>query len=277
MVLIVIPLFSGCSLPSNKSSNNETNSLYQRVIKSGTIRCGYGMFPPYCMKDPNTGKLSGIFVEILNEAGKNLGLKIDWSEEVGWANIIQGIETNRYDLIPTGIWPNASRGKHASFSIPLFYNRLDAYVRTKDDRFNNNLKTIDSKSIIIATIDGYINQDIAKRRFPQTRILSHPDMCDGAQVFLDIVNKKADITFDDPSLAALFLKNNPGTIKKITSKPIAVEANTMMFKIGEPAFKSMLDTALTELINNGYVDSVLNKYEPSPGVYLRLAPPYQTH
>jgi len=94
MVLIVIPLFSGCSLPSNKSSNNETNSLYQRVIKSGTIRCGYGMFPPYCMKDPNTGKLSGIFVEILNEAGKNLGLKIDWSEEVGWANIIQGIETN---------------------------------------------------------------------------------------------------------------------------------------------------------------------------------------
>jgi len=94
---------------------------------------------------------------------------------------------------------------------------------------------------------------------------------------LDVVNNKADVTFADPSLAALFLKNNPGTIKSIADKPIEIEPNTMMFKIGEPAFKSMLDTALTELINNGYVDQVLNKYEPKPGVYYRLAPPYKAN
>ena len=273
---IIIPFINSCSSSSSYSYDNKNDSLYQRVIKLGKIRCGYGLFPPYCMKDPNTGKLSGIFIDILEEAGKNLGLKIEWSEEVGWSNIIQGLEANRYDLVPTGVWPNASRGKHVSFTIPLFYNRLDAYVRKNDKRFDNNIQAIDSNSVIIATIDGYINQTIAKSRFSYARLLTHPDICDGAQVFLDVVNKKADITFNDPSLAALFLKNNPNTIKCITTKPLTVEANTMIFKIGEPTFKSMLDTALDELINNGYVDSVLNKYEPTPGVYLRVAPPYKT-
>jgi len=274
-ILLVTVLLFGCSFQPNTSAVVQGESVYSRVMRSGTIRCGYAMFPPYCMKDPNTGKLSGIFVEILEEAGKNLGLKINWSEEVGWGSIIQGLETNRYDLVPTGVWPNASRGKHASFSIPLFYNGLNVYVRANDNRFTDKLQSINSESITIATIDGYLNQDIAKNRFPRAHRLTHPDMCDGGQVFLDVTTNKADLTLNDPSLAALFLKNNPGTIKNITNTPIAIEANTMMFKIGEPAFKSMLDTALTELINTGYVDKVLNKYEPKRGVYYRLALPYQ--
>lgn len=270
----VLCLTTGCSGHSDNLADTD-RSLYKRVMQSGTIRCGYAMFPPYCMKDPNSGKLSGIFVEILDEAGKNLGLKIDWKEEVGWGSIIEGLETNRYDLVPTGIWPNASRGKHASFSTPLFYNALNVYVRANDHRFDN-LQAINSEKVTIASIDGYINQEIAKSEFPKAHLLSHPDSTDGGQVFLDVSTKKADVTFNDPSLAVLFLKHNAGTVRNISKKPIAIEANTMMFKIGEPAFKSMLDTALTELINNGFVDKVLDKYEPGPGVYFRVALPYRT-
>jgi polar amino acid transport system substrate-binding protein len=262
-------------MQTNNSIDSATESVYGRVMRTGIIRCGYATFPPYCMKDPNTGKLSGIFVEILEEAGKNLDLKIDWSEEVGWGNIIQGLEANRYDLVPTGVWPNASRGKHASFSIPLFYNGLNAYVRSSDNRFTNNLKAINSESITVSSMDGFLNQIVSEKQFPRARKLTHPDTGDASQVFLDVVDKKADVTLNDPSLAAIFLKNNPDTIKNITQRPITLEANTMMFKIGEPAFKSMLDTALAELINNGYVDTVLDKYEPKRGVYYRLAPPYK--
>lgn len=269
-------LLTSCSLQTNTSGTSvQDNSVYRRVLNSGTIRCGYPIFPPYCMRDPNTGKLSGIFVDVLEEAGKNLGLKIIWAEEVGWGTIIEGLETNRYDLVPSGVWPNANRGRHASFTTPLFYNGLEVYVRANDNRFTNNLQKINSESVTIATIDGCHGQDIAKKRFPNAHRLTHTDMSDDGQIFLDVATHKADVTFADPSRAALFLKNNPGTLKNITAKPIEIEANTMMFKIGEPAFKSMLDTALTELINNGYVDQVLNKYEPKKGVYYRLAYPYR--
>ena len=271
-----ISFMAGCSVQPNGSVHDQ--SVYDRVMKSGTIRCGYTIYPPYCMKDPNTGKLSGISIDILEVAGKNLGLKIDWAEEVGWGTIIEGLETNRYDLVPTGVWPNANRGKHASFSIPISYSGLEVYVRPDDSRFTNNLQAINSDAVTIATTDGCRVLDIAKNRFPHAHRLTHPDMTDESQLLLDVANHKADVTFADPTTVARFLKNNPGQIKSITTKPIEIEPNTMMFKIGEPAFKSVLDTALTELINNGYVDQVLNKYvyEPKRGVYYRLAAPYQT-
>ncbi|MCB1551812.1 MAG: ABC transporter substrate-binding protein, partial [Alphaproteobacteria bacterium] len=67
-----------------------TEKAYDRVVESGVIRCGYGISPPVMVKDPNTGVMSGLDVEIWNEIGKELGLKIEWAEEAGWGNFIEG-------------------------------------------------------------------------------------------------------------------------------------------------------------------------------------------
>lgn len=254
----------------------EKDTLYDRVMETGKIRCGYFLFPPYAIKDPNSGKLSGIFVETLEEAGKNLNLKIDWVEEVGYGTMVEGVKTGRYDLVPTGVWPNANRARYADFSVPLFYSGINVYARADDDRFTKDVKLIDDKTVTISTIDGTVQDVMARKDFPNAKVLSHPEMSDASQILLDVTSKKADVTFIEPGLAAIFLKNNPGKVKNITgNKPIGVVGNTMMFKIGEPSFKSMLNTALSELINTGYVDRLLDKYEPAKGAYFRVAHPYE--
>lgn len=43
----------------------EKESSYDRVMRTRTLRCGYGIFQPMIMKDPNTRKISGIFVDIM--------------------------------------------------------------------------------------------------------------------------------------------------------------------------------------------------------------------
>lgn len=268
---------SGCSPKSNGLVMHEKDSLYDRVLASGKIRCGYFLFPPYSMKDPNTGKMAGIFVDALEEAASNLGLKVDWAEEVGYGTMVEGIKTGRYDLVPTGVWPNANRARYADFSNPLFYSGILAYARSDDNRFKNNMQTINDKAITISTIDGTVQDVMARKNFPRAHVLSHPEMSDSQQILLDVTTKKADVTFIEPGLAAIFLKGNPGSLQSITGKkPIAVIANTMMFKLGEPSFKSMLNTALAELINTGYIDRLINKYEPAPGAYFRIARPYET-
>ena len=35
----------------------------------------------------------------------------------------------------------------------------------------------------------------------------------------------------------------------------------------------MIDTALRELVYTGVADSLINKYEPEPGIFYRLMPP----
>jgi hypothetical protein len=38
----------------------------------------------------------------------------------------------------------------------------------------------------------------------------------------------------------------------------------------------MLDHALTEVINSGFVDQVIKKYEPGPDAYKRVSLPFAT-
>jgi hypothetical protein len=69
------------------------------------------------------------------------------------------------------------------------------------------------------------------------------------------------------------MKNNPGKIKNVSpQKPIVVYGDVMMVKKGEFTFKSAIDNAIIELLNNGYVDGVIDRYE-SGGIY-RVATPY---
>jgi len=227
------------------------------------------------MRDPNTGKMSGIFVETLEEAAKNLGLGVVWTEEVGYGTMVEGIKTNRYDLVPTGVWPNANRARYADFSMPLFYSGINVYARSDDKRFNGDSRELDDKSVTISTIDGTVQDAMARKDFPAAHILSHTEMSDPSAILLDVTGKKADVTLIEPGLVAIFLKSHPGTLKNVCSgKPIGVVGNTMMFKQGEPSFKAMLNTALAELINTGFVERLIKKYEPSAGAYYRVAKPF---
>src|SRR5579883_2636375 len=93
LALFTIAIFSlsGCS--SNNISLPRATSTYARVVHSGKLRCAYIVYPPVCIKDPSTGKLSGIAIEALELVAKKLGLSIVWVEEVGPGTMIQGLQS----------------------------------------------------------------------------------------------------------------------------------------------------------------------------------------
>lgn len=281
LTISVLAMLSGCRSQPAGNTTAAGLSTYDRVIKTGTIRCGYIPYPPGSYKDPNTGRLSGIFVDTMEEAGRRLGLKVEWTEEVGWATMIEGLQTNRYDMVCTPVWENAARGKVADFSVPLYYSGIGVFVRTNDNRFTKpdgsvNFAAINSKNVKISTSDGDVAQVIAQEDFPNARQVTVSQMADRSQMLLNVVARKADVAFMEPQIAFEFSKMNPGTIKNISPQhPIRVFPNVMMFKRGQPEFKAMIDAALQEVINSGYVDRLIDKYEPYRGALYRLAYPYR--
>ncbi len=265
-----------CTKFENRIVQQNVSSVYDRVIQSGKLRCAYVIYPPSCMKDPNTGQLSGISIDAVNLIAKKLGLTVDWSEEVGWGTMLEGLQTNRYDIVATAVWTNVSRAKVAAFSKALFYTPLYACVKTGDHRFDSNLDKVNSANIKIATIDGGIGQIVAEEDFPKAHVLSMPQMTDLSQNLLNVANNKADITFADPFTLFRYGKNNPHTIDNVsTTRPLRVFPDCWMFKRGEFEFKAMLDTVLDEMINSGAMEKIINKYEQMPGEVYRVALPYK--
>lgn len=275
-VALVIPLFAACQFAGVKPVESAP-SVYDRVMQQGKIRCGYVVYDPGCLKDPNSGRLSGIGVEALERVADKLGLKVEWTEEVGWGSMIEGLQTNRYDIIATPIWTNANRAKIVDFSTPLFFSPIYVYVKSGDKRLNaKNLNSLNSAQFSIATVDGETAEIIAREDFPKAKTVSLPQLSDISQLLLTVSSGKADVAFSEPAVVAAFIKNNPQTIQIVaTERPLRVFANCWMFRRGQMEFKNMLDTVLGQLANSGELDQIIGRYESTKGSLLRIALPYQ--
>ncbi len=270
-------LLTSCSSTLVTSKDQASHSVYERVMKSGVIRCGYVIYNPGCLKDPNTGKLSGIGIETIEQVAKNLQLKVEWTEEVGWGTMLEGLQSDRYDIIATPIWTNSNRARLVDFSDALYYSPIEVWVKAGDKRFSPaTLSTLNSPKYVVATVDGETAEVIAGEDFPLAKKLSLTQLSGVEQVLLNVASGKADVSFEEPAVARAFLKHNPGSIEALKlGKPIRVFPNCWMFKRGQMEFKNMIDTALAQLINSGFEEKVIDKYETFKGTLYPVASPYQ--
>lgn len=264
-------------LNQNSSTIQKETTVYDRVLKTGVIRAAYIVYPPTSIKNPNTGEMSGVFIEALNKAAENMGLKVDWNTEVTWGEMIEGLNSNRYDIVGSAAWSNSTRGKGAEFVRPLYYSALNAYVRANDERFkDDDFAIANNKNFKVVYVDGQTSQILANKFFPDAQKLSLPQAQGSSIELLSVVDNKADMAFIETAAANEFIKNNPGKIKNASIiKPLVVYGNSMMVKKGEFKLKTMLDSSMDELLANGYIDSLIDKYEKlySKGFY-RVAVPY---
>jgi ABC-type amino acid transport substrate-binding protein len=194
IIILAIIVSIAINLILAKPTNTEIQeeqTLRDAVLERGTIRAAYIVTPPRTIKDPNTGRLSGISVDAFEEAAGLMNLKVEWVEEVSWATFLEGLKTDRYDVVASGIWPTASRGKQADFSVPIMYSVVHAYVRVDDTRFDQDLGLINSPNIKISTIDGEAAELIADAKFPQAQQLALPQMSSLSEMMLNVVNNKA--------------------------------------------------------------------------------------
>lgn len=254
----------------------EHESTFDRVMRTGTIRCAYGNYDPSNIKDPNTGKMSGIFYDLTEEVGRRLGLKIEWVEEAGYGVIAEGFRTGRYDAFCGTVWPTADRVKSGTFSIPLYYSQVGVFVRANDHRFDNNYMLLNDPHYTLAVKDGDISFSIAKARFPLAKQDSVMQMSLTEQQLMEVATGKADATFNEPALIYRYNEHNPD--KKLrniaAAKPLKYFPNTYMLPPNEYQLKQMFDVTLGELLSEGIVDDILKKYERPGIVNLRVALPF---
>jgi ABC-type amino acid transport substrate-binding protein len=249
----VLPQQSAVSIKAKETA-------FERVVRTGVLRCGYGISPPILVKNSNTGKLQGSDVEIMNAIGKKLGLKVEWAQEAGWGSFIEDLRSNRYDVMCTGVWPDAARIKFLALTRPVYYDRMLAYVREGDMRFEGDLTKANSATVTIAAVEGDASIDLVRQHFPQAKILALPQMAQVGDMLMSLTTKKADIIFLDPVRSAEFQKNNPQRIRQVLGvEPVQVFGVSIGVNAGETQLRDMLDTALRELINNGTVARELAK------------------
>jgi ABC-type amino acid transport substrate-binding protein len=263
-------------VPKQKEAVAEAKeTAYERVMRTGTLRCGYIVWSPAVIKDVNTGEMSGVIYDIMNEIGKRAGLKVEWNYEVNLATYLEDLNAGKYDVECAGGWPNPQRAKVADYSTPLFYLPSYIYAREGDVRFDNNLAAINSADIKFSSMLGEMGESIRDLWFPKSQNVSVPASSPFSDTVLQVVQGKADVTFTDAASADGFMKANPGKIRQVVSAPVKVVPNNFSVAKGEGELREFLSTASEDLLNDGFVEMTLQKYNLTPALALRAAKPYE--
>lgn len=250
-------------------------SVYDRVMRTRTLRCGYFEEVPFTNIDPNTNKKTGIAIELAEALAAQLDLKLEWTESVNFATLVTDLETGRYDAICASVF-NIPRAGHIDYTTPYIYVPSYPYVRIGEKRFDNNLSAINSKDVTMSLLDGEGSSTIARRYYPDAKQYALPQLSEISQMLLAVADKKADVGFVLPSVFAQFDKNNPRKLKRVeNADPFYVFSVSFAMRPDEAAFKNMLDMTIRQLLVSGEIDRIIDRYEETPGMFLRVAKPYR--
>ncbi len=261
--------YAGSMLGSRKSDTPSQSSalsskVYERVLASKTMRCGYFIWPPQLKKDPNTGQLSGILYDYVEALGGALGLKVEWTTDLSVGDYIEALGTDRFDVLCMTQWPDPARVGNTLTTIPAFYTTLYPAVRVDDQRFEKGVEALNSPDVTIAVIDGDISATLTARDFPKAKVLALPQMSDYSQLLVSVTTRKADVTFLDYGMIHDFIAGN-GKQVKIPGDWQATYTFPEVFSVrkGEVALKQFLDTGVNILTNNKVGDKILTQYVTS--------------
>jgi ABC-type amino acid transport substrate-binding protein len=242
----------------------DAQSAYERVISSGTIRCGYWTWPPYLLKDANTGALSGPTYDYMEAIGRELDLKIEWTEEVAAGTFTAGLNANRYDVMCMSIWPDAGRMKTLTMTTPIFYSAVFAVTRKDDHRFEGDLEKINAAGVRLTGIEGDVSYTVGPSDFPKAQASAMPQMTDIGLLLQNVADGKADVTFVDAGVVADFNKTNGDVLALVKDvPPVKIFPEVLGVKNGELHLKAMLDSAINVLDNNRFAAKILRGYQMS--------------
>lgn len=278
LLLAVAAGFGGAKLAGRgdgAAQGQHVETGFERVMRTNTIRCGYYVYPPVTYRDPNTGKLSGFSVDMMEKIAEKAGLKVEWTDEVNFGNWTQELEADRLDVACTPMWPAISLGRKVLFSRPMFYSQIYAIGRQGETRFNS-LADLNKPDVKITVADANETLYLVRDLLPNATITTQPQNAGGTQVILDVISGKADVFISDLNAMEQWNKHNDQKLA-VTAGHEVLKAMpfALAVKAADGDLGNFLNNAIDDLNNTGAIARMLDKWMEFKGLFRPVAVPYQ--
>ncbi len=109
------PASSSSAAPASKVESI-ANTVPEAIKSSGKLIVGVNIpYAPNEYKDPNTGKVVGFDVDLMNAIAQTLGLTVDYREESDFSKIIPAIQAGTYNVGMSSFTDSKQREQQVDF------------------------------------------------------------------------------------------------------------------------------------------------------------------
>lgn len=253
IALAAIMLFALAACGGNNATNgnatdgNATDGDAKAVLTMATN----AEFPPYEYYQGD--KVVGIDAEVAALIADKLGMELE-IVDIAFDSIIPGVQSGKYDMGMAGLTVTEDRLEKVDFSTS--YATGVQSVIVKADGAIQSLDDITGKKIGVQTTttgDIYATGDYGEE------FVTRYD--NGAAAVQALIAGKVDCVIIDNEPAKSYVAANEGL--KILDTSYTVEDYAICFAKNNTELKDKVDAALKDLIADGSVQAVVNKYIPA--------------
>lgn len=238
----------GCG---QKSSNVSDDSL-NKVKKAGVLTVGmHDDYPPMEFRDENDKRI-GFEVDLANEIGKRMGVKIKFVSNA-WDGIFLALNAKKYDVIMSTVSITDERKKKMLFSDPIVYGGNAVYVKSNNTSVKNEK---DFPGKIIGCEAGSTGQDVLSKISGIKEVKKYSSTPDA---FLDLKNDRIAAIVTDPMVGDYYSSKEKGKYKKLkttlTKEPIGAA-----FRKNDKALRDAFQKAFNKLKKDGTLSKLSQKW-----------------
>lgn len=224
---------------------------FTTIVEGKLTMSTNAQFPPYEMTTDDGG-FEGIDVEIATAIAEKLGLELDILD-MDFDSALLAVQQGKSDIVMAGVTVNEDRLLVMDFTDSYATGVQVVIVKEGSD------VTIDNMGEgLIGTQRGTTGNIYCTDDYGEDHVVAYDDGFTAVQA---LMNGQVDCVVIDNAPAQEFVKNNAGLA--ILDTEYAVEDYAIGLNKGNTALLDAINGALAELIADGTVQSIIDKYIPA--------------
>lgn len=224
---------------------------FTTIVEGKLTMSTNAQFPPYEMTTDDGG-FEGIDVEIATAIAEKLGLELDILD-MDFDSALLAVQQGKSDIVMAGVTVNEDRLLVMDFTDSYATGVQVVIVKEGSDVTMDNMG-----EGLIGTQRGTTGNIYCTDDYGEEHVVAYDDGFTAVQA---LMNGQVDCVVIDNAPAQEFVKNNAGLT--ILGTEYAVEDYAIGLNKGNTALLDAINGALAELISDGTVQSIVDKYIPA--------------
>lgn len=208
--------------------------------------------PPWSfINDQN--KPDGYDVAMATEIAKRIDIPHITFVADTFKNFVEGLKTDKYDLVMNDLTPTPEREKQVDFSEPYGVEEFRIYVLDSNKDIHEQPDLAGKK---VGATAGTTNESWSREHLTESDILAYDS---GGLVFNDLATGRIDAVISSYFGGERYRKANNLPIKAV-GQPLTYQLSAAAIPKGHSSLKAAIDQAIQSMIADGTVAKLSQKY-----------------
>jgi len=238
----------------------ETQSTLDKIEETGELHVCYIEWAPTVIKDPETGELSGHFVDMAEYLADSMEVELIF-HETSWSNFPVELNSGRCDLSIAGTFATIPRAESIAFTRAISYVGNGAVVAENSEfGYFNSIDEFDKEGIVVAVLNGEQGHEYVKQNFENAEIV----VLQGSDLtlpLLEVASGRADIGLADSVTTARFVENQESLVDLFASNPYNVNPIAWAVSYDDLEWLQFVNTAIDYMESTGKINEFEEEYD----------------